>query len=69
MSAFGLFEVCVLTWNVAYLDIIETLLVFVLFFVFLGVVYQLSGAFVDERARRLASLLHVMGCSRAARIV
>ncbi|KAG8734716.1 hypothetical protein FRC10_011502, partial [Ceratobasidium sp. 414] len=55
--------------RLSYLDIIETFLVFVLFFVFLGAVYQLSGAFVDERASRLASLMHVMGCSRAARIL
>ncbi|KAG8774772.1 hypothetical protein FRC12_001832 [Ceratobasidium sp. 428] len=55
--------------RLSYLDIIETLLVFVFFFAFLGVVYQLSGAFVDERASRLASLMHVMGCGRAARMV
>ncbi|QRV97372.1 ABC transporter [Ceratobasidium sp. AG-Ba] len=55
--------------RLSYLDVIEDLLVFVLFFAFLGVVYQLSGAFVDERASRLASLMHVMGCGRAARMV
>lgn len=55
--------------SLAYLDVIEDLLVFVFFVAFLGVVYQLAGAFIDERASRLASLMHVMGCTRAARIV
>ncbi|KAG8734715.1 hypothetical protein FRC10_011501, partial [Ceratobasidium sp. 414] len=55
--------------RLSYLKVIETLLAFVLSFVFLGVVYQLSGAFVDERASRLASLMHVMGCNQAARIL
>ncbi|KAJ1301707.1 hypothetical protein OPQ81_008941 [Rhizoctonia solani] len=55
--------------RLSYVNIIEDLLVFVLFVVFLGIVYQLSGAVVDERASKLASLMHVMGCGRAARIV
>ncbi|CAE6513623.1 unnamed protein product [Rhizoctonia solani] len=55
--------------RLSYVDIIEDLLVFVLFVVFLGIVYQLAGAVVDERASKLASLMHVMGCGRAARIV
>jgi hypothetical protein len=54
---------------IAYIDTIEDLLVFVLFVVFLGIVYQLAGAVVEERASKLASLMHVMGCGRAARIV
>ncbi|KAF8745381.1 ABC-2 family transporter protein, partial [Rhizoctonia solani] len=55
--------------RLSYADTIEDLLVFVLFVVFLGIVYQLAGAVVDERASKLASLMHVMGCGRAARIV
>ncbi|KAG9085734.1 hypothetical protein FRC06_003473 [Ceratobasidium sp. 370] len=55
--------------RLSYLAIIETLLVFVFFFAFVGIVYQLSGAFVDERASRLASLMHVMGCTRGARML
>ncbi|CAE6450969.1 unnamed protein product [Rhizoctonia solani] len=58
-----------LSRRLSYIDIIEDLLVFVLFVVFLGIVYQLAGAVVDERASKLASLMHVMGCGRAARIV
>ncbi|CAE6457602.1 unnamed protein product [Rhizoctonia solani] len=58
-----------LSRRLSYVDIIEDLLVFVLFVVFLGIVYQLAGAVVDERASKLASLMHVMGCGRAARIV
>ncbi|CAE6439054.1 unnamed protein product, partial [Rhizoctonia solani] len=55
--------------RLSYIDTIEDLLVFVLFVVFLGIVYQLAGAVVEERASKLASLMHVMGCGRAARIV
>ncbi|CAE7080467.1 unnamed protein product [Rhizoctonia solani] len=58
-----------LSRRLSYVDIIEDLLVFVLFVVFLGIVYQLAGAVVDERASKLASLMHVMGCGRAARII
>lgn len=54
-----------LSRRLSYLGVIEDLLVFVFFFAFLGVAYQLAGAFIDERASRLASLMHVMGCTRS----
>ncbi|KAG8692486.1 hypothetical protein FRC09_011165, partial [Ceratobasidium sp. 395] len=61
-------EAAKLKGRLSYVEIVESFLVFVFFFVFLGVAYQLSGAFVDECASGLASLMHVMGCSCAARI-
>lgn len=51
------------------MDLIGSFLVLILSVVFLGVVYQLAGAIIEERASKLASLMHVMGCGRAARIV
>ncbi|KAG8712129.1 hypothetical protein FRC08_015002 [Ceratobasidium sp. 394] len=55
--------------RLSYLKTIDSLLVFVLFFAFIGVAYQISGAFVGECASGLASLMHVMGCSCGARII
>ncbi|KAG9125344.1 hypothetical protein FRC07_008009 [Ceratobasidium sp. 392] len=54
--------------RIAYLSTIESLMVIVLFVAFIGVAYRISGAFVDECATGLASLMHVMGCSYVARI-
>ncbi|KAG9079875.1 hypothetical protein FRC06_007362, partial [Ceratobasidium sp. 370] len=55
--------------RLAYLSTIESLLVFVFFFAFIGVAYRIAGAFVGECASGLASLMHVMGCGCGARIV
>ncbi|KAG8685402.1 hypothetical protein FRC08_013128, partial [Ceratobasidium sp. 394] len=62
-------EAAKLKGRLSYVDTIESFLVFVFFFVFLGVAYQLSGAFIEESTSGLASLMHVMGCGCAARII
>ncbi|QRV83171.1 ABC transporter [Ceratobasidium sp. AG-Ba] len=55
--------------RLSYINVVQSFLVFVLFFNFLGATYHISGALVDESASGLASLMYVMGCSCVARII
>ncbi|QRV97338.1 ABC transporter [Ceratobasidium sp. AG-Ba] len=49
-----------------YMNTVETLLVLVFSFVFIIIVYQLSGAFVDRCASGLARMMCAMGCNSTA---
>ncbi|KAG9125159.1 hypothetical protein FRC07_008748 [Ceratobasidium sp. 392] len=55
--------------RLSYVNTVHSILALVFFVAFIGVVYQMSGAFVEECSSGLASLMHVMGCSCGARII